>query len=346
MNTFERMVVMIFGGIALICSPLVAHYDDEDNVVFSPPALSAVANADLVYFNGISPLSNPAGMVLSKRYELSYSQASYYENAFSVNMLSFRMALDSTRFCGLAAGYRLIPGIADNRLLQTNDGESPVYDESRIRWTSESKAYVQVNYAHLFEVPWARLAVGASVNASRQRLLEYAGYGIGLNAGVLGIVPAANLSIGVVVTNLTTRYIRWSPSYAVYVPPSLRIGIGWDKTFTYLYGRLRLIYRTVDLLGNEGINTARRNDISADSLYTPQQTGAADPVDFVLAGALGGEYLILDRVALRLGVQRGRMLSFGAGVLLLDDRRAAIDFACQTSDELPPTYQFALRYSW
>jgi hypothetical protein len=145
--------------------------------------------------------------------------------------------------------------------------------------------------------------------------------------------------------NLTTNYLRWSDTYADVALPRVRLSLGYRKAIPYIHGRVQISYVSLDFLTNEGVNSLERLSGDTSGTKVPKTVHPTqDPFGFVLRGRWGLEYLIAERVALRVGTSQANFLTFGGGVLLLK-QTLAIDFAYLLHD-LAGTYQVGLGYRW
>jgi hypothetical protein len=152
--------------------------------------------------------------------------------------------------------------------------------------------------------------------------------------------------------NLTTNYIRWDKGYAETALPHARFGIGWRKEIPYLYGRIQLQFKSLDLLANEGVNADTTYDSAALQLVRPTtKRFSKDPLYFLYNGTYGLEYTVMNVLCLRLGIpvgdsygDAGTRIAFGCGVNLLR-KKLSVDFSYLTH-ELAGTYQLGVSYRW
>ena len=202
------------------------------------------------------------------------------------------------------------------------------------------------------------IGLGAALNAVRHSLPfgEYKGYGMGFDAGLLLNFPRPEIRLGLLCENITSQYTRWSPAYSEKAYPHLLFGMGWEKDIPYIYGHVKIHYKTLDMLSNQGANSINSSsvfgggdttDATAQSLPVPRDEPddvklLNDPWWFLLSGNIGLEYRIMDVVAVRVGHSMVNTWTFGCGIALLK-KQIAFDFAC-LSHELAPTYQLSVTY--
>ena len=192
--------------------------------------------------------------------QLSLSYSGLYQNTASVSSAASVVSIGPDDAFAFSINYMLVPDIELTVFYPVdNAGNVIVPPESEQQFGSASEIFVHAGYAHRFALGRsANFAFGAAVNAERRRLPDttgfVTGYGIGVDAGALIQFPRTGIVLGFTGRDLTTNYMNWSSTYSENAPPQVHFAIAWDKYVPYMYGRFRLSYTTLDLLGNEGIN--------------------------------------------------------------------------------------------
>jgi hypothetical protein len=322
---------------------LGGYYANVSDELMITPVSAAMAGSDLSIGTGTSVESTPGNLPFDSLNRLSLSYAGYYNNSFSTSLLTWSGQPGHNLGISLLAGYVYIPDIWDTR--QSSTTESGELSEAKIKVYSASKILFRAGIGRRFTLtPNIALGVGIAANAKRIRLPSL-GYGIGLDAGLKTLFPRPGISLALQVENLTSSYIYWSKSFKERSFPHLRAGIGWERTFPYIYGSLRISYATPDLLANEGINSVSYGLTDNDNVIETldHQEVYKKPSLLVSQGKIGFEYTILRTVAFRVGLANGK-LGFGAGLRLMEER-AGLDFAYVTH-ALAGTYQLSAHYSW
>jgi len=327
------------------------YYADDYRGLFLLPQSSAQSNADLAFLRDGTPQTNPANLALDSTAEVSLGYAGFYQNAFSTSELSYVTSIGKDIGFGISVGYLFDPNLAYTDSLLTQDSV-PIYDSTRIRYYTESELFFHAGIGRKFTVvKGVEVSAGAALNAQRHSLPPYHGYGIGCDAGVTVILPDAGVNVGLMCENITTNYMRWTDTYSEAAYQHLHLGIGWKKEIPYIYGRIQLQHRSLDLLANEGVNgvadSSVVNGINEDTVISVPTVKRFDkhPLYLLLNGTYGVEYTIRDIVALRVGLPLGGYsgdVSFGGGVKLLN-RRLKIDFA-YLSHDLGRTYHMGMTY--
>jgi hypothetical protein len=335
------------------------YYADNNRDLFLLPRSSALGSSDFVFSRDGTNQSNPANLADDSLSELCLAYAGFYQNAFNTSVLSYSAPVTDHSGIGLSAGYLYNPDIPVTDHLQTMSVGSdivPVYDPSRINYISGSELYVHFGYGYKHQlVPGIKVSAGAAINALRHNLSPYRGYGIGCDGGAMVDFVNWGLRAAVGVENVTTNYTRWSKDWGVTAPPHVRVGIGWQKEIAYLYGKIQLQFKSLDLLGNEGTNALVQDslvDVSSNPINKPSEKKfTTDPGYFMYNGIYGIEYTVLHTLSLRVGIPVGgaygddwTRIAFGGGVNLLK-KRLTIDVS-YLSHELAGTYQLGVTYRW
>lgn len=330
------------------------YYSDNTRELFVVPRSASLAGADYVFAHDGTPQVNPANLAFDSSTEISLSYASYYQNTFSTSILSYAGKIDDASGFGISLSYLYVPDIRGTQDLQTDQDGVPIYDDQKFQYSTYSDIFFHAGYGRqLIKSRRLELTAGLGINAQRQRLAfnEYRGYSMGLDGGVAVDFPRPGLRVSFSCDNMTTQYTRWSKGYSETAYPHLRLGAGWEKDIPYIYGHVRIQYKTLDLLGNEGADAIQLSTLlttdSAGSSNTNQLDGEKPAVAgssgaLALLGSLGLEYMIKNVFTIRIGGNLENKLAFGCGVNLLQ-KRLCFD-ASYTMHELAPTYQIGVTY--
>jgi hypothetical protein len=323
------------------------YYADINRELLVVPRSSAMAGADITFFRGSSPLSNPANLANDSVKEASLTYASYLQNTFSTCGVSFLGPIDSRSSFGISMGYVLIPDI------KITDAANPFVYPSRTETSSD--LFFRAGYGRKVVSFNDRihLQAGIAINAERRNLIDWTGYGIGTDFGADVVFSDYDAVLGVVVENITGSYTHWSSNYKEFSYPHMRVGLGWQPEFSYIYGKLTACFLSSDLLTNEGMNSFVDDSmqVSSDTYEnslrhtTPYFKRIYTNPLMLFSGRYGVEYTIMNTVAFRIGYNASIMnFTFGGGLNLLQNR-AGIDFA-YLSNELAPTYKICMNFRW
>jgi len=337
------------------------YYSDNTRELFYLPKVSAEGGADIVFYKNGSPQSNSALLGIDSASEISLSYSSYYQNVFSTSIISYYGMIDERSGFGISISYLYNPQIPNTEDLDIGNDGHPIYDPTKIKYSSESIIYFHAGYGYKFIInKRINAGIGISLNATRHKLPfnVFKGYGIGIDAGSILEFSKIGLRVALICDNLTTQYTKWSNEYSEYAYPHLRFGIGWMREIPYIAGRLMAVYKSLDILSNEGANTTNMPQLfGADTQYSATEQNLNIPQDipktaslfkepllYFLSGNIGVEYMIKDVFSIRFGHNVINNLTFGCGLAVFK-KRLIFDFA-YLSHELAPTYQICVTYKY
>ncbi len=320
-----------------------AQYVDANRRIYVLPRETALGMSNMVFARDGGPNTSPANCALDSTSELQLGYAGYYRNAYSSSILSFVTDLERIGAVAVSADYLYVPDILDTRDLEVDGAGMPIYDPDRVEHVTSSEIYLHLAYARRWQIRRVVLDAGAGVNVLRRRLIDWTGYGVGVDIAGAASFPRTGIRTGLLLENLTTTYMNWSEEYSENALPHVRLGVGWRRDFPYLYGALQVTYVSPDLLTNEGINTTDAI-ASSDSVESPRQMSLREDPQLVFYGNYGLEYTIARVVSLRVGVENLRRFAFGAGLALLH-QQLLVDFAWLSHD-LGGSYAVSVGWRW
>ncbi len=354
-----NLIMVMILGVTSVLGADWNYYSDNTREMFVLPRGASLGASDIVFTRDGASESNAAAAPFDSANDLTLSYASYYQNTFSTSILSYAGVIDRVSGFGVSLSYLYDPGIPGTQNLDVASDGTPVWDPTRFTYSTESILAFHAAYGRAF--PFSRrfeLGLGAALNAVRHALPfgEYRGYGMGLDAGMLLDFPRPEIRLGLLCENITSQYTRWSAAYSEKAYPHLFLGLGWEKDIPYIYGHIKINYKTLDMLSNQGATSINSSSVfgGLDSATASEQNLPVptdepdvpklqnDPWWFLLSGNVGLEYRIMDVVAVRVGHSMVNAWTFGCGIALFK-KQVALDFACLTH-ELAPTYQLSVTY--
>lgn len=341
-----KRLLQIFVLSITISSPVLAqdHYANINKSLFVLPNQLAMSQANLAYGRDGGPTSNPANLPLDSTSVVSLSYGGFWNNTFSTSVINYATSLSETDGFGISLGYLHVPDIMDTRGLTVVDDRLIEFDESHVTYSTASELYLTFGYGKRFRpAPNLMLSTGFAIHALRRRLLEETGYGIGADLGATLHFLSNGVRLSLLADDIATNYIYWDDSYHDQSLPHLRFGVGWQKEFPYIHGRLTAAYQSPDLLQNEGVRILYDDEL--DRVEVTEKGKYLDSFSALFSGGrYGMEYFIRDIVALRVGLHSGK-ISFGGGLNLFD-RAFGVDFGHVSSlgSDLPGTYIVSLSY--
>lgn len=199
-------------------------------------------------------------------------------------------------------------------------GEELIYDEGRISWGSA------VDYA--LYLSWARpltdeLSLGASMKVIQRTLMDHSAFGAGLDAGIRW-TPSDVFAAGLNLQDAVGTHIFWDTGSNESVVPTAKLG----ASTVWSLGRLS----TVVTMSADG-----------DFRFEGRKYSAQYHVgDVSLDTHFGAEFLVRDRVALRLGTSEGSFTA-GAGLRIgIIGHPVNLDYAFLGHEDLDDTHRISL----
>jgi hypothetical protein len=313
-------------------------YGNENRYLFMSPEFSALGEAKNALSNEPIPANNPASTVLTKKTAFFAGYTAFYNNILWTANTYATLKIDSLNVAGIFVGYLNIPDIDSVRRIIPFQGGEPDYEITRV---SSSELSVNLNYARkLADFERWNLSVGVSLNIMRRRLVEWTGYGIGADLGVLLSTNRGNF-VSFQVDNITTHYTHWSKNYHENTLPQGFLAYGYSKEINRNLA-LNLLYRSPDLFGNSSLAANTFGEESAFDDEIRSGSIVKNPQNLFTAAGYGAELFFKKTVALRLGLTDSHKLAFGGGIYLFE--RAHVDFAYIYSSALDGTYGVSLKF--
>jgi len=261
--------------------------------------------------DGFSSYWNPAATALSS-HQMIFNHSSNFDGLLTYDALGYSRPVKNGGL-GLVFIRLSITGIpyTNGALVDLNGnglmdpGERLDYD--LITEIQDAESALFLNYSRMYrkDVFW-----GANLKIVNKSVGSNSAWGIGLDAGVLARLPH-DLRLGLNLQDITTTYLAWDTGEKEIITPAARLGLSWNPDFA---GNKALTISTGLDVRFEGRRTASQyylGNLSADSHY-------------------GLEYVLKQRLALRLGSDLGR-LAAGAGLVL---GRFSFDYAYLGSQDL------------
>lgn len=321
------------------------YYSNLNTFLYGVPQYWATGGSDITFADDGMAVSNPSILSLNKGSELLIGYTGFYKNTFSTSSASFVTGVNEKIRFAVGVSYLLIPDIEITDGLVADEFGHPAEDvsTSKFRYESSSETFVNVSLGYtILENKKIKVSAGAAVHGMRRRLIDWTGYGVGADLAAALELTKLNLRFSLLANDVVGNYINWSSSYTEYSGARLRLGIGYEKEIPYIYGKVKITYKSPDLFGNEGVSYIAINNEEQD----PKSGSVKDNPELVFtAASYGFDYLIKDIVALRLGLDELKRFNFGAGLNLFS-RSLGFDFAYTLPYGLAGTYAMSISYNW
>lgn len=322
-----------------------SYYSSLNTFLYGLPEYWATGGSDITFSDDGMAVSSPSVLPLNEGSKLQIGYAGFYGNTFSTSGASFVTGVNEKIRFALGVSYLLIPDIEITDGLTADEFGHPIEDvsTSAFKYESSSETYVNVSIGYLvFEHNKFNISAGAAIHGMRRRLIDWTGYGIGADLAATFDLPDYGLRFSLLADDVFGNYINWSSSYTEYSGARFRVGIGFNREIPYIYGKIKITYKSPDLFGNEGVafNSIKyeENDpISGSILDNPEL--------LFTSASYGFEYLIKNVFAVRLGLDELNRFNFGAGLDLFN-RSLGFDFAYTLPYGLAGTYALSMSYNW
>lgn len=325
------------------------YYSNSNKYLFVAPDYIGTGGANLTYHNSGLPMSNPANLALDSSQSAFMSHTGYYENSFTTTLFSYTGKVMEKLGIGASLSYLRIPDIEITKDLKIDETTGfPIYDPDLVSYETSSETYLNLSGGYEF-LNNERFTItgGAALHVLRRRLIDWTGYGIALDLASTVKFKRANISLSLLLDDITSNYIHWSSSYSDNGLPHARLGVGYEKIFNKGIGLFRLSYKTPDLLGNDGVSgSIKESDNSTDSEegLPKEMKPYKDPLLLITAAAYGAS-ISMKNVTARAGFDEAKRFSFGAGIGILENR-INLDFSYTLGGVLPGTYAIGTKYRW
>lgn len=251
-------------------------------------AYTAIANDVFATFY------NPAGLVQVRGTQLGFTHAQQFISSVNFDYVGFVHPLSDSKTFGLSLIRLGVDNIKDSRqaAIIGEDGTLLGIDESQVNNFNSSDLAL---FFSLGQQMGSKLALGFNVKLVRRDLAEFNANGIGFDAGALYTVND-KFKISAAVRNITTTLIAWNTGEKEFVSPNLRFGSSY---FVPLPGLNSYFIPNFDLI----VQTQGTPNLTSSSLNSG-----------FFGGAVGGELVVKDRLALRGGYDELQRLNLGVGI--------------------------------
>ena len=268
---------------------------------------------------------NPAGLVRINYPEVMLMHDERYAGLINYDYASVAVPYGEDVSLGFGVIRLGVDGIPDTRNAWIDNNGNGIFDNvdrldyDKISYFTSADWALYLTYSKKVDESFS---YGANVKFIRRDLAEQSATGIGFDVGIL-YSPFTDFFIGLNGQDLTTTLVSWTTGRNELISPTMKLGSAY---FLELFGGR--FAPTVDVdVRFENRRFASIANVGPVSL---------DP-------HIGFEYVFSNLVALRLGFNDVKQVSFGAGVHL---RKLDIDysFARFGNKELDDTHRISLRF--
>lgn len=237
---------------------------------------------------------NPAGLVQVKSMQIGFTHTQQFLSSVNYDYIGFTHPWTDNKAIGFSLIRLGVDNIQDSRQagILNENGVLQGVDESQI---SKFNSSDYVFFLSMGLRPSEHFMWGFNAKLIRRNLADHSANGLGFDAGIL---YAFNYrwKISAVLRNITTTLIAWDTGEKELVSPTFRFGTSY---YIPVPGLSSYFVPVVDFV----VLTQSAPHLTANSLGS----------DF-LSGAIGGEFVIKERLFLRGGYDELQRLNFGVGI--------------------------------
>ena len=131
-----------------------------------------------------------------------------------------------------------------------------------------------------------------------------------MDLGTRVLFSDPGISLAISFENIVRSVVYWSESYRQRVSPHIRVGIGWEREFPYIYGKVLIVYCTPDLLSNEGINYIGSDELADGvGIEDLNSAGCPESIDAFYGRQIRTGVYHYEQACLRVGLTQGNSVS-------------------------------------
>lgn len=237
---------------------------------------------------------NPAGLVQIQTTQVAFTHTQQFLASVNYDYLGFTKPLSDDKAIGLSLIRLGVDNVLDSRVagILDENGILQGIDESQLKNFNSSDYVFFFSLGHRIN---SKLMWGFNAKLVRRNLAEHHANGLGFDAGLLYSF-SNRWKFSAMLRNITTTLIAWDTGEKEFVSPTLRFGSSY-------------------LLPLPGLNSyfVPVLDLVVQTQAAPHLTDNALGSDY-LGGAIGGEFVIRERLFLRGGYDELQRPNFGIGV--------------------------------
>lgn len=274
---------------------------------------------------------NPAGLSRINYPQVALMHDERYGSLVNYDYGAVALPVGPNTSWGFSAIRLGVDDIIDNRNAGLDINGNPTVDPNQVRRYDESKIQ-RFNAADwAFYLTYSKkqsddFSYGANLKVIRRDLAEFSATGIGLDIG-LWYTPMEHVVLGANFQDVTTTFLAWNTGTNELISPTLKIGSAY---FIEAFGGRFAPALDFDIRfeGRKSASTFNLGGVSFDP-------------------HIGTEFQFKDAIALRIGYNDVKQISFGAGIHLpkLNIDYSFARFAYSASERLDDTHRISLMFT-
>ncbi|OGJ88326.1 MAG: hypothetical protein A2268_05450 [Candidatus Raymondbacteria bacterium RifOxyA12_full_50_37] len=283
-------------------------------------------------------LYNPSGILGIMKPSILASHASLFNGLVTYDLGSFIYPVDKGHALSLYFVRSAIEGIWDTRNFPLVNGR-PQFSSGALSFTENTDWALGFSYAAL---AYQVFRYGATFKFIRRQLADKSILGAGVDLG--GQYLFKHATVGLIIKDASTTANRYEPGGYEMALPEAYLGWSYKLDLDYLYGTLQFLCQTAGLLGVNGVSGGPMGGWFDIGDPLPQETGLiSNPVQTVLGGNLGLEYVVKEKLFFRLGTNSVYQFTAGAGVRI---NKLFVDYSFQSHADLNNCHRMSLAWDF
>jgi hypothetical protein len=237
---------------------------------------------------------NPAGLVQVRSTQVGFTHTQQFLSSVNYDYIGFSHPISNNKTIGFSLVRLGVDNIQDSRQAGILDGNGLLQgiDESQIDKFNSSDYVFFFSLGHRLSENWM---MGFNAKLVRRNLAEHSANGLGFDAGIMYAVNY-RWKFAALFRNITTTLIAWDTGEKELVSPTMRLGSSYLIPLPALSSHFVPIF-----------------DLVVFTQSAPHLTSNSLGSDY-LSGAVGGEFVIKERLSLRGGYDELQRLNFGIGI--------------------------------
>jgi hypothetical protein len=237
---------------------------------------------------------NPAGLVQVRSTQIGFTHTQQFLSSVNYDYIGFSHPISKNKTIGFSLIRLGIDNIQDSRQagILDDNGLLQGIDESQIDNFNSSDYVFFFSLGQRLSENWM---VGFNAKLVRRNLAEHSANGVGFDAGVMYAVNY-RWKFAALFRNITTTLIAWDTGEKELVSPTMRLGSSYLIPLPALSSHFVPIFDLVVFMQSAPHLTS--NSLGSD----------------YFSSAIGGEFVIRERLFLRGGYDELQRLNFGIGI--------------------------------
>ncbi len=245
---------------------------------------------------------NPAGLMSAEGFQVNFTHVKQFIGSIQNNYIAFSHPFKDNSRIAFSVYYLTVNDILDSRsaLIVRSDGQTGI-DYSKIKKFNTGDYVFTLSYAQNY---YENLDIGVNVKLLYRDFEIENAFGLGFDAGAKYHID--DLTLGLMLRDITSTMIAWSTDEKQFVTPSARLG----AAYSFYFSDFNLAFTP----------TAELSFIAENREFSAQYNLGPLSLDLLA----GGEVVYNDILALRFGMDDIQRFNAGIGLII---PKVSIDYS-------------------